>query len=186
MKNIIIGSALLVVIGLGYSSQSRAQTETPAVKPAGVYFAAYRTPRHMKYSKPDVFHQTVAGVVEYLETNRVRIAEDPVRKRIETSDLIPVSVLVNIAREAGASSLLLLTVDRPVTKWVKIETEAYDLSGALLWKESVDEGGGLSGKGGVKKALDKLRKRLDSRLGQPGLEQLPAPEATAAPAPLAP
>ena len=105
---------------------------------------------------------------------------------IETSDLIPVSVLVNIAREAGASSLLLLTVDRPVTKWVKIETEVYDLSGALLWKESVDEGGGLSGKGGVKKALDKLRKRLDSRLGQPGLEQLPAPEATAAPAPLAP
>ena len=177
MKNILLSSAFLAVIS-GF--QSLAQTVPPAPKPAGVYFAAYRTPRHMKYSKPDVFHQTVASVVEYLETKHVPIAKDPARKRIETSDLIPVSTLVNLAREAGASSLLLLTVDRPVTKWIKIELEAYDLSGTLLWKESVDEGGGLSGKGGVDKALEKLRKRLDSRLGQPGLEPSSALEAPAA------
>ena len=89
----------------------------------------------MKHSKPQVFHQAVADVVEYLQANHVRIAEDPVRKRIETSDFIPVATLVNIARDAGASSLLLLTVDRPITKWVKFNLEAYDLSGSLLWKE---------------------------------------------------
>jgi hypothetical protein len=183
MKKIPFSLALLTVTFLGCPANGLAQSEPAAPKPAAVYFAAYRTPRHMKYSKPEVFHQTVAGVVEYLETNRVRIAEDPVRKRIETSDLIPVATLVNLAREAGASSLLLVTVDRPVTKWVKIELAAYDLSGTLLWKESVDEGGGLSGKGGAKKALGKLKKRLDSRFGQPGLEQAPASEATAAPAP---
>ena len=182
MKNILFGLSLLAVTCVGVPAGGQVEPETSPPKPA-VYIAAYRTPRHMKYSKPEVFHQTVAGVVEYLESNRVRIAEDPVRKRIETSDFIPVATLANIAREAGASSLLVLTVDRPVTKWVKIGLEAYDLSGTLLWKESVDEGGGLSGKGGVKKALDKLKKRLDSRLGQPGLERSAAPEVPAAPVP---
>jgi len=174
MKNIPFLPALLAVACLCGPSPLPAQSE--AAKPAAVYFAAYRTPRHMRYSKPEVFHETVSGVVEYLETYRVQIVQDPVRKRIETSDLIPVATLVNIAREAGASSVLLLTLDRPLTKWVKITLEAYDLSGALLWKETVDEGGGLSGKGGVKKALGKLEKRLGPRLGQPGLEQAPASE----------
>ena len=137
----------------------------------------------MKHSKPQVFHQAVADVVEYLQTNHVRIAEDPVRKRIETSDFIPVATLVNIARDAGASSLLLLTVDRPITKWVKFNLEAYDLSGSLLWKESASEGGGFRGKGGVKKALNKLRKSLGSHLGQPRLEQAPVSEEKPAPTP---
>jgi hypothetical protein len=56
---------------------------------------------------------------------------------------------------------------------VKIDLEAYDLSGTLLWKETVDEGGGLSGKGAVEKALNKLKKRLEPRLGRPGLQQAP-------------
>jgi hypothetical protein len=176
MKKIPFLLALVAVTFLGCPVNGLAQPEPASPKPAGVYFAAYRTPRHMKYSKPEVFHQAVADVAEYLEAHRVRIAEDPVRKRIETSDFIPVATLVNIAREAGASSLLLLTVDRPVTKWVKIDLEAYSLSGALLWKESVAEGGGCSGKGGVEKTLGKLKKRLDPRLGQPGLEQSPVSE----------
>ena len=137
-----------------------AQVKSP--DPAGVYFAAYRTPAHGRYSKPEVFHDIVSGVVEYLEKNNVLIVQDPVRKRIESADLIPTATLVNIARDAGAASVLLLTVDRPMTKWVKLTVEAYDLSGASLWKESVDESGGLRGKGGVKKALGKLQKRLQA------------------------
>jgi hypothetical protein len=113
MKNIPFSLALLAVTCMGYPTKCMAQSEAVAPKPAAIYFAAYRTPRHMRNSKPEVFHRTVTGVVEYLETQRVQIAEDPVRKRIETSDLIPVATLVNLAREAGASSLLLLTVDRP-------------------------------------------------------------------------
>lgn len=158
-----------------------AQTESP--KPVGIYFAAYRTPAHIRYSKPEVFHDIVSGVVEYLGKNNVFIVQDPVRKRIESADLIPTATLVNIARDAGASSVLLLTVDRPKTKWVKLTVEAFDLSGALLWKESVDEGGGLSGKGGVEKALSKLQMRLDPRLGRPGLDRGPGAEQTASSAP---
>lgn len=183
MKNLPFWLALLMMVSLVWPVAGLAQSEPPVAKSVAVYFAAYRTPRHMKHSKPAVFHQAVAEVVEYLESHRVRIAEDPVRKRIETSDLIPVATLVNIARDAGASSLLLLTVDRPITKWVKFNLEAYDLSGSLLWKESASEGGGFRGKGGVQKALDKLRKRLGSHLGQPGLEQAPAGEEKAAPVP---
>lgn len=182
MKRILFLLALLAVTSLVYAANGPAQSEPAAPGPAAVYFAAYRTPRHMKYSKPRVFHEAVAGVVEYLQGNGVRIAEDPVRKRIETSDFIPVSTLVNIARDAGASSLLLLTVDRPITKWVKFNVEAYDLSGSLLWKESASEGGGFGGKGGVKKALNKLRKRLGPHLGQPGLEQAPPSEEKSEPA----
>lgn len=183
MKNIPCLLALLLAIVLGYSANGPAQPESAGPQPAAVYFAAYRTPRHMRYSKPDVFHQAVEDVVEYLQTNRVRMAEDPVRKRIETSDFIPVPTLANIARDAGASSLLLLTVDRPLSKWVKFDLEAYDLSGKQLWKESVSEGGGFGGKGGVEKALGKLRKRLAPHLGQRGLEQSPVSEEKPAPAP---
>ncbi len=172
MKALTICLSLFGVCLVGPSA--RAQTEA---LPHAVYFAAYRTPAHVRYSKPDVFHEVVAGVIKYLESRHVAIVQDPVRKRIETADLIPIPTLVNIARDAGASSLLLLTVDRPKTKWVKVIAEAYDLSGNLLWKEAVDEGGGLSGKGGVAKALAKLQKRLEPRLGRPGLEQVrPADE----------
>ncbi|HXH49663.1 MAG TPA: hypothetical protein VNM47_09975 [Terriglobia bacterium] len=183
MKILPLWLALMAVICLGPNAAGLAQSEPAPPKPAAVYFSAYRTPRHMKYSKPEVFHQAVADVVEYLEAHRVRIAEDPIRKRIETSDLIPVATLVNIARDAGASSVLLLTVDRPLTKWVKIDLEAYDLSGKLLWKESVAEGGGLRGKGGVEKAMGKLKASLEPRLGQAGLEQTPVSEEKSAPLP---
>jgi hypothetical protein len=183
MKNFTFCIAVLGVSLVSLPAPGGAQSGAP--KPAAVYFAAYRTPAHVKYSKPEVFHQIVAGVAEYLETHRVVIAKDPDRKRIESADLIPKTTLVNIARETGASSLLLLTVDRPKTKWVKITAEACDLSGATLWKETVDEGGGLSGKGGVEKALEKLQKRLEPRLGQPGLEQATASEQKASTAPTA-
>ena len=178
--------ALLAALLAGGPVTCLAQSEAAVPRSAGVYFAAYRTPRHMKYSKPEVFHQAVAEVAAYLQANRVQVVEDPVRKRIESSDVIPVATLVGIARDAGASSILVLSVDRPVTKWVKIELESYDLSGNLLWKESAAEGGGLSGKGGVEKALGKLRKRLEPRLGHPGLEQAPASEQRLVPAHAAP
>ncbi|MCL5671238.1 MAG: hypothetical protein M1423_08090 [Acidobacteria bacterium] len=160
-----------------------AQSEPAAVKPAAVYIAAYRTHQQVLRSSPEVFHRAVAGVAEYLESRHVLVAQDPVRKRIESADLIPVSTLTNLAREAGASSLLLITVDRPKMKWVKITVEAYDLSGTLLWKETADEGGGLRGKGAENKALAKLTKRLQPRIGGPGLGQAPASEKKVAAAP---
>ncbi len=171
-------SLALLLMGLE-SVLGMAQTQPP--RPGAVYLAAFRTPAHVQYSKPEVFHEVVASFVQYLESRHVVIVQDPVRKRIESADLIPISTLANIARDAQATSLLVLTVDRPKTKWVKITVKAFDLEGMSLWSETVDEGGGLSGKNGVAKALDKLKKCLEPRLGHPGLEQaLAADEVTKA------
>ena len=112
-------------------------------------------------------------MLEFLKSKQVVLVTDPERPSFQTSELFSMESLLKLAREAGASHLLYLTVDRPVTKWVKITLQCFDLSGKLLWEEVTQNGGGWSGKAGVQQALDKMKKRLETRLGGPGLAVVP-------------
>ncbi len=138
----------------------------------GVYVAAFRTGKHVTTSDPKVFHQAVDAVVELLKANRVSVREDPARPMIRTADPISLESLLNVARDAGADYLLYVTIDRPVTKWLKIKLECYDMSGKMLWTEEASEAGGMSGKNAVPKTLAKLGKKLVPHLGKPGLPLL--------------
>jgi len=181
-SRVLLSSAIgMLLFGALPAALPDVEAQAPAAAQGeGVYFVAHRTQRHIKYSAPGVFHQLVADLVQYLKSRDVRIVEDPERGILETDEAFSTTSLLNLTRNAGAASLLLVTVDRPVTKWLKVTVQAYDLNARLLWSEEASSGGGLSGGGAPAKVLKTLQKSLDSRVGKPGLSA-PPPEAVVPP-----
>jgi len=136
----------------------------------GVYVVAFRTPAHVRTSSPEVFHTAAADVRKLLTDAKVWIAEDKERGFIENESQMSVASMTKLALEAGAGSLLFITVDRPTSKWIKLVLQAYDLDAKLLWEEIVDSGmSAMSGASGYKKCFEKLKKKLPARIGGPGL-----------------
>jgi hypothetical protein len=179
MKSKLLAAVLLGVLLLpGFSLTGRAQAQTPAPS-EGIYFVAHRTQSHILRSSPDVFHRVANDLIAYLKSRNVKIIEDPERGILQTDEAFSVASLLNLTKNAGATSLLLVTVDRPVSKWLKVTVQAYDLNAKLLWSQEVSSGGGLSGGGAPAKVLTTLGKKLDPRIGKPGLPveaQAPEPE----------
>lgn len=138
-----------------------------------VYVVVYRTPAHVRYSKPEVFHGFAADLLSYLKEKHVPVVVDPERGTIETESTMSVKSMLNIARQLGGTSLLYVRVDRPFTKWIKVTVEAYDVDGKRLWKEESSDAGSLSGKGGYRKTLDRIEAKLEKHLGGPGLPVAP-------------
>ena len=137
----------------------------------GSYIAAFRTPKHVLASKPDVFHDTVGEVVDYLQANKVDLVSDPLRPRIETEDAISIESLVKISKDVGASDLLYIIVDRPVSQWLKVTVQCYELDQKLLWQESAGYTGAfdVNSKKALPEIMKRLDKRLTPRLNHPGL-----------------
>lgn len=181
---------LLVIAGLAALAAGTAPASFPPPSPApaeavghGSYVMVYRTPRHISYSSPDIFHGITQTVLDFLGEHHVPVVRDPDRETtIETSELFSTDSMVRLARGAGAAHLLYVTVDRPLTKWVKITVQCYDLAGKQLWQEEASNGGGVSGKSGLNKTLATLREKLQARAGQACL----AGDASPAPAPAKP
>ncbi len=136
----------------------------------GVFVVAYRTPGHARASSPEIFHSAAMDVRKILTEGKVLVVEDKERGFIENESPMSVHSMTRLAREAGAASLLFVTVDRPSTKWIKLKLQAYDLNAKLLWEESFDSGmSAMSGSAGYKKCFEKLGKKLPGRIGGPGL-----------------
>lgn len=90
------------------------QTQNPTDRKLdGVYYVAYRAPAHVSRSSPEVFHEVANKTLDLLKQNGVNVVADPERGTIETSDLFSLDSLLSLTRNAGATSLLYLTVDRP-------------------------------------------------------------------------
>jgi len=141
-------------------------------------------------SKPEVFHDAVEEVVRYMNDKKVELVSDPLRPRIETQDAISIDSLMKIAKDAGASYLLYIIVDRPVTQWLKVTVQCYDLDQKMLWQESAGYTGALDVNS--KKALPEIMKKLDKQLAprfdHPGLmlrkdAQIPSPSSERRPQP---
>lgn len=154
-----------------------AQAQTQSVAQSdGVYFVAYRTPSHINRSSPTVFHGVAEDLIAYLKSKNVKIVEDPERGILQTDESISTESLCNLAKNAGARYLLLVTVDRPMAKWLKVTIRAYELTGNLLWTEEASSGSGLTGGGAPGKVLKTLGKKLEPLVGTPGLPTVqPAP-----------
>jgi hypothetical protein len=122
-------------------------------------------------SKPEVFHDAVEEVVRYLSDKKVDLVSDPLRPRIETQDAISIDSLVKIAKDAGASYLLYVIVDRPVAQWLKVTIQCYDLDQKILWQESVGYTGAfdVNSKKALPEIMRKLDKELAPRFDRPGL-----------------
>jgi len=166
MRNGILGTLLMV--SFVFAQQKAVDTATAGVK--GVYLILFRTPAHVRSSSPEVFHTAAADVRKVLTDGKVPIVEDKERGSIENESQMSVNSMTKLASEAGAGSLLFVTVDRPTSKWIKLVLQAYDLDGKLLWEEAVDSGmSAMSGGAGYKKCFEKLKKQLSARIGGPGL-----------------
>ena len=135
----------------------------------GVYYAAFRTSAHISRSSPDIFHAVSQDLLEFLKSKNVRIVADPERGVLETSDQISVESMLRLAKLAGASSLLLVTVDRPAAAWLKIMVQSFDESGRQLWEEDADKKSGLSGKSAPHDVAEKIKNKLAGHVGKEGL-----------------
>jgi len=162
-------------------SPSSTQNPTPVPKTAlSVFVFLIRTENHVKYSSPQVFEEVVDDVYGYLECKRVYLAIDEFGGRRTSTEDIPLESVQKIARSSGAESLLLMMVDRPATKWIRVEAKCYGASGRLLWSFQADSGssitGPITGKAGLRAALKTLHKRLDEHIGKEGLPVRPEAE----------
>ena len=157
------------------------QSSVPASAPAAadqqkVFVFVQRTDRHAKYSSPEVFHNVLNDLLDYLKTKNVAIAVDEFGGRNHAEGATPLDTVFTIARDAKASSILYVVVDRPMTKWLKITVQCFDMERKQLWLEEASSGGGLSGSHGFEVSTKKLHTQLDRRVGQDGLPILAAAE----------
>jgi hypothetical protein len=154
-----------------------AQTAAPSsasVNPAAVFVFADRTDRHAKYSKSEVFHALLDDTLSFLRENHLSMAVDEFAGRTYSENQTPIETILNMARDAHATSVLHLNVDRPISKWMKVSVRCYDINGKLLWEDKAESGGGFSGEHGLSVTKERLRALLQKRLGQDGLPLLAA------------
>jgi hypothetical protein len=155
-------------------STARSATSSASVNQQKVFVFVQRTDRHAKYSSPEVFHNVLTDLLDYLKTKNVAIGVDEFGGRNHAEGATPLDTIFTIARDAKASSVMYVVVDRPVTKWLKITVHCFDMNQKQLWQEEASSGGGLSGGHGFEVSTKKLHAQLDKRLGQDGLPILAA------------
>lgn len=182
VKAAVLFSVLFTAIVLFAQDQAAVPQSSPgaSVSQKKVFVFVVRTDRHAKYSKPEVFHDVLNDLLEYLKTKNVAIAVDEFGGRNHAEGTTPLDTVFTIAQDAKADSVLYVEVDRPLTKWLKITVQSFDMNRKQLWKEEVSNGGGLSGAHGFKACTENLHKLLDKRVGQDGLPvlaEVKAPEA---------
>lgn len=146
---------------------------------ARVFVFVQRSARHVKYSHSEDFHNAMNDLLDYLKGKNVAIAVDEFGGRNSAEANTPMETVMNIARDAKASGVLYVEVDRPLTKWIKITVQCLDIGGRQLWQEETSSGGGLSGAHGLEVTTKKLHAALDKHLGQQGLPILAAQEPAA-------
>lgn len=159
MRKLWIIAVLVALI----APETRAADQSDAKK---VFLFVQRTERHAKYSKPEVFHEALDDIKSYLKSKNVAIAEDEFGGRDHAEGAMPLETVFKIAAEAGASGLLYVVVDRPLTKWIKVEVTSYDADGKKLWQEEASNGAAMTGGGGFSATAKKLHEKLDKHVGQ--------------------
>ena len=168
-------AAILLLLASAVQAQQKV-TDAPSVgteaKPVkgGVYYAAFRTSAHIARSTPEIFHSVSQDLLDYLKSKGVPIVADPERGVLETSDQMSTESMLRIAKSAGASGLLLVTVDRPAASWLKITVQSFDESGKQLWEENADKKSGLNGKSAPHDVGEKIKSKLAGHIGKEGLK----------------
>ena len=144
--------------------------------PHSNYLFVYRTRAHIKFSSPTVFEQVKTTITEYLAAQHVDIAKVEeldfsalTEENLEITEIADLPDVFEKAKLAGASHILLVTVDRPMKSWVKLTIQCSDLSGEKLWEEEAANSTALTGTSGLHSALKRMEDQLAARIGQPGL-----------------
>jgi hypothetical protein len=138
------------------------------------YVFVQRTSRHAEYSSPEVFHNVLHDLLDYFKTKNVAIAVDESGGLNHAERLTSLDTIFASARDAKASSVIYVVVDRPFTQWLKITVQCFNIDRKQLWQEEALSGaGGLTSRHEFEIATKKLHTQLDKRVGQDGLPILP-------------
>src|SRR3954467_14676487 len=109
IRNSILFVFLAASLALG---QEGTKVAVPTAE-KNVFVIGYRTPAHVRTSSSEVFHKAMADVRALLIDHKVVIVTDAERGFIENESPMSIENMTKLAKEAGASSLLFVTVDRP-------------------------------------------------------------------------
>ncbi len=167
----VVVASIPLVLGQEQKTNASSATAAPTVQPK-VFVFIQRTDRHAKYSKPEVFNDVVNDIFSYLKDKNVAIAVDEFGVRNKAEGATPIDTIFNIAADAKANSVMYVVVDRPLSKWLKVTVQCFDMNRKMLWQEEVSSGGGLSGEHGFQVSTQKLHAQLEKRVGQEGLPVL--------------
>lgn len=146
---------------------------TPSFNPAepgkqklsGTLFLAYRTGNHRAYSSGEVFQGVVDEVLLFLKQNKLRLTNDELGRTLQVESTLSTYEATAVAKKAGASHVMVLTVDRPVSSWVKLRLQCLTADDAVLLDEQTQNGSwAKTGAGGVKAAMMKLKIQVAQRL----------------------
>jgi hypothetical protein len=169
---------LALVSAMGFTTRQEPSPSAAGMQQVKVFVFVQRTDRHGKYSSSEVFHNAMNDLLEYLKGNDVAIAVDEFGGRTYAESATPMETVFNIARDAKASNVLYVMVDRPKAKWIQITAQCYDMSGNQVWKEEASNGNGDMGGGqGLKTAEKRMREKLNQHVGKEGLPVVGSKEA---------
>ena len=159
---------VLFLVNSALHATSSAQSAV-AQSPQTTFVYFQRTNHHVKLSTPDIFDQVVTEFREYLSTNRVAAMTE--NNVVSLGTALPLFAVQDMAHDSGSAYLLYVTVDRPLSKWLKVTVRCYDSSRHVIWQEEASAGSGFSSRNVASEAMQELREKLHPRLGQPGLPQ---------------
>jgi hypothetical protein len=179
LKKTLAAALLTVFVSVGFTAGQEPSPPTTRTEQAKVFVFVQRTDRHGKYSKSEVFHDAMDDLLAYLKEKNVAIAVDEFGGRNYAESATPMETVFKIARDAKASSVLYVIVDRPVTKWIKITAKCYDMSEKQLWVEEASNATSMSGGDALKSTKQRLRERLDKHAGKEGMPVVGSAEAVA-------
>ena len=138
-----------------------------------------------KLGSPQLFPQVVDDLQRYLKAHEIAniFRTDDLSSGVE----MPLYAVQEMARNSHTTYLLYVSVDRPTMKWLKIIVTCYDLSGHEVWRDESSAGKEFLRHNGEQNTVKQLYRKLDQRLGQPGLlsvtlaSQQPPPAGTPVP-----
>ena len=153
----------------------------PATTSSGSFFFAYRAINfyNEKPRNRQKWQEIVDEVPNFLKSKGVALVSDPLRNDRMTSDEVPMGTLLNIAKDAGASHILYLTLGNE--RQVNARLKCFDLSGRELWTEASKgsakiHGGAIKISGMLEKfegQVQELKGQLAPRIGQECLAVTP-------------
>lgn len=124
-RHVAVVFAVFAILGAAFAQDAQQQT-----------ISAYKTYSFVQPSAPPadrraevVFQKVADDVQNFLRTNRVSLAVDPVRSPAP----VPLKQVLENAKGAGAASVIYTTVELP-GKAINVRTVAYALDGATIWE----------------------------------------------------
>lgn len=169
-------------IGL-YDFASTVSATAALPKYSGTLFIPWRTKSHRRHSE-EGFLRASDNVIMYLQSKGINLVDDDFYQRefhqdrrirklarlTEDAERLPLSSVFSSARSLGANSVLVLEVDRPMTRYIKFIAKCYAPDvGDLLWEEvathKVSKWKFKGGKRSVDEAIVNLKNALEKRFG---------------------